>query len=44
MPKYIPAKDEKPFLLFADVFNEDIDAYRGVPIKTTEGLSTSRKC
>ena len=43
VPKYIPAKDEKPFLLFADVFNKEIDAYRGVPIKTNEGLEYVKK-
>src|SRR5437764_15349818 len=25
VPRYIPAKDEKPFLLFAYVFNKEID-------------------
>ena len=38
VPKYIPSDDEKPFLLFADVFKDGIDAYRGVPIKTAEGV------
>ena len=33
VPKYIPAeKEPKRFLLFADVFMDKIDAYRGVPI------------
>ncbi len=39
VPKYIPAeKEEKPFLLFADVYKDNLDAYRGVPIKTAEGV------
>ena len=39
VPKYIPSeKDPKPFLLFADVFKDNLDAYRGVPIKTAEGV------
>jgi hypothetical protein len=38
VPKFIPADEEKPFLLFADVFMGNIDAYRGVPIKTKEGV------
>ena len=39
VPKYIPSeKDAKPFLLFADVFKDNLDAYRGVPIKTAEGV------
>jgi hypothetical protein len=43
VPKYIPANDEKPFLLFADVFKDGIDAYRGVPIKTEEGVEYVKK-
>jgi hypothetical protein len=39
VPKYIPSeKEEKPFLLFADVYRDNLDAYRGVPIKTAEGV------
>jgi hypothetical protein len=39
VPKYIPTDGgEKPFLLFADVYKDSIDAYRGVPLKTAEGV------
>lgn len=39
VPKYIPSeKEEKPFLLFADVYKDNLDAYRGVPIKTAAGI------
>jgi hypothetical protein len=39
VPKYIPTDGgEKPFLLFADVYKDSLDAYRGVPIKTPEGV------
>jgi hypothetical protein len=43
VPKYIPSKEEKPFLLFADVFKDNIDAYRGVPIKTAAGVEYVQK-
>ena len=39
VPKYIPTDGgEKPFLLFADVYKDSLDAYRGVPIKTAAGV------
>jgi hypothetical protein len=44
VPKYIPTEDgEKPFLLFADVYMDKLDVYRGVPIKTAAGVEYVKK-
>ncbi len=45
LTKYVPADPKNPpkFLIFADVDKEKFDTYRGVPIKSDEGLEYVKK-
>ena len=43
--RYLPADPKNPprYLVFCDVINNKVDAYRGVPIRSLDGLDYMRK-